>query len=123
MAKKQIIIPFIILVLLGYGVYWAFFDMNRLPKGEFISEAESPNGEYTVKAYMTSGGATADFAVRGELHFNTENRKPKSIYWNHHEEQAVIKWTDEDTVLTNHHKLNVPHEVFDYRHTRKSSKR
>ncbi|WP_420802172.1 DUF5412 family protein [Solibacillus daqui] len=40
-----------------------------------------------------------DYAVRGELNFNKENKKPKNIYWNYHEEKANIKWIDENTVL------------------------
>ncbi|WNS78309.1 DUF5412 domain-containing protein [Domibacillus sp. DTU_2020_1001157_1_SI_ALB_TIR_016] len=115
MRQKKVIIPLLLLALLGYGVYWAFFDMDRLPKGDFISEADSPNGDYTVKAYVSSGGATTDFAVRAELHFNKENRKPKTVYWNYHEEQAVIKWMDQDTVVINGHWLDVPYDVFDFR--------
>jgi hypothetical protein len=80
LIKKQIIIPLLILGLLGYGVYWAFFDMNRLPKGDLISKVSSPDGTYTLKVYVSSGGATTDFAVRGELNFNKENKKPKNIY-------------------------------------------
>ncbi|MEH7402785.1 DUF5412 family protein [Gottfriedia acidiceleris] len=45
------------LVIIVYGVYWAFFDMNRLPKGDYLTEEKSPNGNYTLKAYVTSGGA------------------------------------------------------------------
>ncbi|MEM1505503.1 DUF5412 domain-containing protein [Domibacillus sp. 8LH] len=115
MRQKKIIIPLLLLILLGYGMYWAFFDMGRLPKGDFISEADSPNGDYTVKAYVSSGGATTDFAVRGELHFNKENKKPKNIYWNYHEQQAVMKWLDQDTVVINGHRLDVPYDVFNFR--------
>ncbi|OAH53923.1 hypothetical protein AWH48_11690 [Domibacillus aminovorans] len=119
MKKTHIIITslgfLLVIGLLSYGVYWAFFDMNRLPKGDLISEVNSPSRDYTIKAYNSSGGATTDFAVLGELNFNNENRKPKNIYWNYHEEEANIKWLDEDTVIINRHKLNVPHETFDYR--------
>lgn len=115
MKKKRVIIPLLILGLLGYGVYWAFFDMNRLPKGELISEVSSPKGTYTLKAYVSNGGATTDYAVRGELNFNKENKKSKNIYWNYHEEKASIKWIDENTVLINGHELSVPNETFDFR--------
>ncbi|MEH6939832.1 DUF5412 family protein [Bacillus sp. JJ664] len=36
--------------LLGYGVYWAFFDMISLPKGDYLTEETFPNGVYTLKA-------------------------------------------------------------------------
>lgn len=115
MKKKRIIIPLLIIGLLGYGVYWAFFDMGRLPKGDLISEVTSPDGTYTLKAYVSSGGATTDNAVLGELNFNKENKKAKNIYWNYHEENANIKWLDENTVIINGHKLKVLNETFDYR--------
>lgn len=115
MKKKWIIIPLLILGLLGYGVYWAFFDMSRLPEGDLISEVNSPDGTYTLKAYVSSGGATTDFSVRGELNFNKENKKPKNIYWNYHEEKANIKWIDKNTVVINGHELSVPNETFDFR--------
>ncbi len=36
-------------------VYWAFFDMNRLPTGEYLTEDTSPDGTYTVKAILPMG--------------------------------------------------------------------
>lgn len=104
-----------ILGLIVYGVYWAFFDMNRLPKGDLISAVSSPKGTYTVKVYVSNGGATTDYAVLGELIFNKENRKPKNIYWNYHEETAKVKWKNENTVEINGQVLNVPNETFDFR--------
>ncbi|MBZ9609021.1 DUF5412 domain-containing protein [Clostridium estertheticum] len=53
--KKKISV-FIIIAILFYGVYWAFFDMSlsRLPKGELIVESKSPNGKYIIKAYKSN---------------------------------------------------------------------
>jgi len=113
--KKLIVISFLIIGLLGYGIYWAFFDMNRLPKGDLISEVDSPDRTYTIKAYVSSGGATVGPAVRGELNFNKEKRDPKNIYWNYHEDNANINWIDEDTVIINEKELTVPDETFDFR--------
>jgi len=101
--------------LLGYGIYWAFFDMNRLPKGEYITEETSPNGVYTLKAYVNSGGATTSYTIRGELVFNKRNNKTKNIYWNYRENNANIDWIDNDTVVINGHTLNVPNDNFDFR--------
>ena len=63
MKKKLIIIFLAVILLVAYGVYYFAFSMsiNRLPEGEFITEAESPNGEYTIKAYLTNGGATTSY--------------------------------------------------------------
>jgi len=101
--------------LLGYGVYWAFFDMNRLPTGEYLTGETSPNGKYTVKAYVTDGGATTSYSVRGELVFNEKDNQTKNIYWNYREDTANISWADTNTVIINGHTLDVPSDKFDFR--------
>ena len=103
------------LLLVGYGVYWVFFDMNRLPTGDYLTEETSADGDYTVKTYVSSGGATTGYAVRGELVFNNSNKKTKTIYWNYREESASITWTDNDRVEINGHSLDVPKDKFDFR--------
>ena len=79
-------------------------------------EKTSPGGLYTLKAYLTNGGATTSYAVRGELVFNEDNNKAKNIYWNEREETANITWTDNDTVEINGLTLDVPDDKFDFRH-------
>ncbi|AKR12967.1 DUF5412 domain-containing protein [Bacillus thuringiensis] len=114
--QRVLIILFCIVGLFVYGVYWAFFSMKRLPTGEKIAEKQSPDGTYTFKAYVTNGGATASFAVRGELVFNhREYFKTKNVYWNYREDTAKIVWKDNDTVIINGHTLNVPEDTYDFR--------
>lgn len=113
--KLFTVIGLLVFALIGYGVYWAFFDMNRLPTGEYLTEETSPDGKYTLKAYVTNGGATVSYAIRGELVFNQRNNKTKNIYWNYREESANITWTDNDTVVINGHSLDVPKDKFDFR--------
>ncbi|MBF8984581.1 hypothetical protein IZY60_13625 [Lutibacter sp. B2] len=117
MKKKILII--IIIAVLAYGVHWLFsvFDtsIDSLPKGDLISEVQSPNATYTIKAYISSGGSTTANAIRGELNFNNTRNKPKNIYWNYREDKAVIKWVDNDTVIINGHELDVLDERFDFR--------
>ena len=100
--------------VLGYGVYWIFFDWSRF-KQELITESISPEGTYTINAYLYNGGATTSYVVLGELVFNKENKKSKKIYWQYKEENAVIEWIDDDTVLINGVQLELPHETYDYR--------
>lgn len=114
-VKITLIISILFLGLIGYGIYLAFFDMNGLPTGEYLTEETSPDGTYTLKAYLTNGGATTSYSIRGELVFNNRNGKTKNIYWNYREETANIEWTDNDTVVINGHTLNVPKEKFDFR--------
>lgn len=113
--KLFTVIGLLVFALIGYGVYWAFFDMNRLPTGEYLTEETSPDGKYTLKAYVTNGGATVSYAIRGELVFNQRNNKTKNIYWDYREESANITWTDNDTVVINGHSLDVPKDKFDFR--------
>lgn len=113
--KGFIIIGLLFVAMVGYGGYWAFFDMNRLPTGEYLTEELSPDGKYTLKAYVTNGGATTSTSVRGELVFNDEDNKTKNIYWNYREDTANITWTDNNTVVINGHSLDVPNDKFDFR--------
>ncbi|MED2917608.1 DUF5412 domain-containing protein [Bacillus thuringiensis] len=114
--QKVLIILFCIAGLFVYGVYWAFFSMDRLPTGEKIAEKQSPDGTYTFKAYLTNGGATTSFTVRGELVFNhREYFKTKNVYWNYREDTAKIVWKDNDTVIINGHMLNIPEDTYDFR--------
>lgn len=110
-------IPIILTMsLLGIFVYTFFISMESLPKGEFLTEESSPDGKYTLKAYVTNGGATTSYAIRGELVFNEKSGKTKNIYWNYREEDAEISWLDNDTVIINNRTLNVPKEKYDFRY-------
>lgn len=113
--KFLAVISLLIVALVGYGVYWAFFDMNRLPEGEFLTEEISPSGEYTLKAYVTNGGATTSYSVRGELVFNEKKNKTKNIFWDYREERAEIVWRDNHTVVINGHELDVRKDKYDFR--------
>ncbi|WP_318617611.1 DUF5412 domain-containing protein [Sporosarcina sp. YIM B06819] len=113
--KGFILVSLLLVALVGYGIYWAFFDMNRLPTGDYLTEETSPNGKYTLKAYVTNGGATTAYAVRGELIFNEKRNKTKNIYWNYREDTANIIWTDNNTVVINGNSLDVPNDKFDFR--------
>ena len=114
-VKISLIVGILLMGVIGYGVYWAFFDMNRLPTGEYLTEETSPDGTYTIKAYRNNGGATTSYSIRGELVFNQSNSKTKNIYWNYREDTAEIEWIDNDTVIINGHTLEVPNERFDFR--------
>ena len=113
-VKISLIISFLFTGVIGYGVYWAFFDMNRLPTGEYLTEETSPDGTYTLKAYVSSPSLSAD-AVRGELVFNERKGKTKNIYWNYRESTAKIEWLDNETVAINGHILEVPNGKYDWR--------
>ncbi len=112
--KKIIIAVLVVIAILSYGIYWAFFDMGRLPKDKFLSEVISPGGEYSIKAYVSESSLSAP-AVLGELNFISKRKRPKNIYWNYREDHADIEWVDNFTVIINGHKLNVLKDTFDFR--------
>ncbi|MER2191271.1 MAG: DUF5412 domain-containing protein [Solibacillus sp.] len=113
-VKISLIISFLFIGFVGYGIYWVFFDMNTLPTGEYLTEETSPDGTYTLKAYVSVTSLSSD-AVRGELVFNKQNGKTKNIYWNYRESTANIEWLDNKTVVINGYTLEVPNERFDFR--------
>lgn len=108
------IVGFLFAGVIGYGVYWLFYDWSRF-KQALIIETTSPNGTYTIRAYLSNGGATTSFTVLGELIFNKEGNKSKKIYWGYREQNAEIRWVDDDTVIINDVQLELPHKTYDFR--------
>ena len=73
-----------IVIAIGvYAIHWAFFDIQRIEGQELINEVVSPDGKYTVSAYLNNGGATTDYTVLCSVR-NNETEKEKNIYWNYH---------------------------------------
>lgn len=89
--------------------------MNALPKGEFLYAVDSPNGDYTVNAYIVRGNATVAESIRVELIFNNNKRAPKNIYWQYRQLTVDITWLDNTTVIINGIKLDVTKNVYDFR--------
>ena len=104
----------IILSLISYGIYWAFFDIQRLDGQEVITISDSPDSSYTVTAYLNNGGATTDYAVLCAVK-NNKTGKERNIYWNYHCSTADIQWLDDKTVSINGIELDVTKDKYDYR--------
>ena len=113
---KVIIILLLLIFLTVYGIYWAFFDIQRIEGEEFLSESTSPDGRYTVTAYLNNGGATTDYAVLCTATDN-ETGRDRNIYWNYKCEKAEIEWIDEDTaiIVINGVELDVMKDKYDWR--------
>ena len=116
--KKYIITIFIIVFIIiggvSYIINWAFFDIQRINGEEYLDESTSPNGTYTVTAYLNNGGATTSYAVLGTLK-NNKNGKSKNIYWQYHCEKAEMEWLNDEIIKINGIELNVKNETYDYR--------
>ena len=104
----------IIIAFISYGIYWAFFDIQRIDGQEIITTSDSPDASYTVTAYLNSGGATTDYAVLCSVK-NNKTRKERNIYWNYHCQNADIQWLDNKTVSINGVELDVIKDLYDYR--------
>ena len=98
----------------AYAYNWAFLDIQRINGQEYLNESTSPNGAYTVTAYLNNGGATVDYAVLGRLK-NNRNGKTKNIYWQYHCEKAEMEWVNDEMLKINDQQLNVKNEIYDYR--------
>lgn len=117
-TKKNIVkLGIIIVVMVGgiaYAINWAFFNIQRINGHEYLKELTSPNGTYTITAYLNNGGATTSFSVLGTLK-NNKNGKMKNIYWEYRCDKADMKWLNDDTVEINGVELSVKNEIYDYR--------
>ncbi|MGF9946214.1 DUF5412 family protein [Priestia megaterium] len=102
-------------IVIGF-IWWFLFAPSYLqfaPKGEYISQSASPNDDYIVKIYRSSGGATTPFTIRGEVTYTKKVfNKRKNIYWNYPQETAKVKWVNNKTVNISGHILNVKKDTF-----------
>lgn len=106
----------LVVVLIGYGIYWAFFDIQRIKGERILAVSESPDGAYTVTAYLNDGGATTDYAVLCSVK-KCSNGKERNIYWNYHCYKAEIEWLDATTVCINGVVLDVTKDSYDWRNS------
>jgi hypothetical protein len=113
-ARFLAISAVLFLSLLAYAVYWLFYDLERIPRGELLAEATSPDGIYTVRVYRSDAGATTAFSTVGEL-IENQSQKKKTMYFQYRESKAEIVWLDGDTVVINGRTLDVPDDGYDYR--------
>ena len=92
--------------------------MTSLPQGDFICESTSPKGTFTINLYETNPALSAG-GQRGELIIN-ETRKRCNIYWeyNRNIKGYEIIWEDDDTVIINGTRLNLPIDTYDWRRDR-----
>ena len=117
--KTKIIIGVLMLVIvlagfLGYGIRWAFFDIQRISGQEVIVTSDSPDGRYTVTAYKNNGGATTGYAVLATV-IDNQTQKSRNIYWQYPCENADIVWIGETNVQINGISLDAGQDTYDYR--------
>ena len=118
LKKRLIKVGIIFLILMSSltgCIYYKFFSLQGVPKGELIRKVESPNGEYVVKTYFHYGGSLSLDAARGEL-INVQTNRKRNIYWNYPDADPYIVWIDNDTIKIGNQTLNVNKgETYDWR--------
>ncbi len=96
------------------NIFGVQFGIQGIKGQEFLSESTSPDGRYTVTAYLNSGGATTAWAVLCTVEDN-KTSWDRNIYWNYRCSTAEIEWVDEDTVIINGVELDVREDEYDWR--------
>ena len=114
MQSKRIITNFIAVLMIMLCAFLSGCGLDNLPKGELIDSSISPNGKYTVNAYLCSGNATTDFSVRREV-VDSETSKCRNIYWKYHQEDVSLYWKSDEVVVINDVELNVLTDKYDWR--------
>lgn len=82
-----------------------------------VKTLSSPEKGYIVNVYDGNGGATVDSSVIVEIE-NIVSHKKRNIYFEYHcnYEDIDIKWLSETDIQINAKKLNISHDVYDWRH-------
>lgn len=118
-TKKKVTIVFLVLVLpimifLIFGMikFMGVFDKGD---GELISEASSPNGEYSIKSYYIEGGNVSHSAVRSELIIKGHSEVIKDIYFDYNVNGVNMEWKSGDEVTINTHEISLPYGKYDIR--------
>ena len=104
----------LIAVVIPSALYIKFFSIWGIRGQQPIASASSPDGRYTVTAYLNNGGATTSYCVLGTV---TDNKTgiERNIYWQEDVDVAYIDWVDETTVIINAVELDVKKDTYDYR--------
>lgn len=106
----------LILLTLGGYLYWNLFhNIQRIKWQEILSETTSPNGRYTVTAYLTNGGATTAFGVLAGVEDHKRGRERK-FYWQYRCKEAEMEWLSDSVLRINGITLDVDKDTFDYRY-------
>lgn len=111
MKKLPVLFLALVVICTGIAIY---HRATTLPTGELICASTSPNGNYTIQAYLCDGGATTDQAIRAEV-LNSASGKVRNIYWQYHAYEADIEWLSDTLVRINGIELDVRTDAYDYR--------
>lgn len=98
---------------MGIIIYNLFYNINNIPKGQFLEEFKSPNKEYSVRAYLITNSLSAD-SLRVEL-VDNNTKKVKNVYYNYPADNVEIEWINNEIIRINEIELNVLKDSYDWR--------
>ena len=101
---------------IGLAVDAFGYNMEDLPRGEFLYSVMSPDGKNTFSLYLVEM-ENVNTAIRGEVvTINDNNQMEKrNIYWQVGEKTAIAGWKDENTITVNDQELKLDGEPYDSR--------
>lgn len=103
-----------LMILLGMGIHYFFFDLQRIKGQEFLEEALSPSGEYKAIAYRNNKGATTSYSILVTVE-ERKTKRTKNIYWQYRQEEIEMEWINDKEILLNQMILDVTKEEYDWR--------
>lgn len=105
---------FVIISIIFIARQW-YYNLDGIPRTELIAEVSSPDGKYSILAYISDINATTSESVVCELKYNDGIKKNKTVYFQNNESNARIVWRSNTEVFINGHVLTMPDDVYDYR--------
>lgn len=108
---KKFVFLFISTILIILLLNWHINDIQRLQGDELLMQSTSPEGGYTLSAYLNKGNATTDHGVLVQCRHNA-NGRTRNIYWQYHCYTAEIRWINEHTALINGQQLDVRNDTY-----------
>jgi hypothetical protein len=105
---SQIIVPLVVIGIC-WGIQYYFRPLKPLPNSKLIQESTSPNGTYSVRAYVSNTALSPDTVW---CEFVVGNKKPKVFYFQYRASNCRIDWDDDDTVIINGMRLKLPYSFY-----------
>lgn len=102
-----------------YHIIFSPPSLLYLPKGDLIKKYYSPDKKYLVNIFRSSGGATTDFSVRGEVVYllgkKDHSRDKRTFYWQYGIKDVNVMWVSSRVIDINGRKIDLEKDSYDYR--------
>lgn len=102
--------------MVGLAVDAFSFNMEKLPKGEYLYNVASPDGVSVLCIYLVDIKGIGS-AIRGELNTldDAGQRQVKNIYWETGTRTCIASFINSTTAIINEHEVNINGTPYDSR--------